>query len=144
MDKLSFMNTDLKSLGLKATPQRLAILEFLDRNRSHPTVEAIYKALKPFYSTLSMATVYNTLDTLQKAGKVKELTINPLRRHFDPDTSFHHHFFCRSCQGITDLERNLDCFHTPDIPNGLKVEEVVMYYYGLCFECQKKNTKEEC
>jgi Fur family peroxide stress response transcriptional regulator len=138
MNRLSILNTDLKSLGLKATPQRLAILEFLDGNTSHPTAEAVYQALKPCYPSLSLATVYNTLEALQKAGKVVELTINPSRRHFDPDTGFHHHFFCRSCQGITDLEGDPAFLPRAEIPAGFKLEEVIIHYYGLCPGCQKK------
>ncbi|MEW6662987.1 MAG: Fur family transcriptional regulator [Bacillota bacterium] len=139
MNKLSILNTDLKSLGLKATPQRLAILEFLDGNTGHPTAEAIYQALKPRYPSLSLATVYNTLDALRKAGKVVELTINPLRRHFDPDTAFHHHFLCRSCQGIADLEGDFAGLPHPKMPEGFKLEEVIIYYYGLCPGCQKNS-----
>ncbi|MBI5598388.1 MAG: transcriptional repressor, partial [Deltaproteobacteria bacterium] len=46
--------------GLKLTPQRLAILEYLEGNTSHPTAEDIYRAIKRKHPTVSFATVYNT------------------------------------------------------------------------------------
>jgi Fur family peroxide stress response transcriptional regulator len=137
MNKISILNTNLKSLGLKATPQRLAILDFLDGNTSHPTAEDVYQALKPCYPSLSLTTVYNTLEVLQKAGKVVELTISPFRRHYDPDIVFHHHFFCRSCQRITDLTGDFSNPIHPKMPDGFKLEETILHCYGLCPECQK-------
>ena len=84
-----------KSLGLKLTPQRLAILEYLEGNKNHPSAEDIYKALKPRFPSMSFATVYNTLEILVKKGVIKELNIESSRKRFDPFTHPHHHFFCK-------------------------------------------------
>ncbi|PHJ36752.1 hypothetical protein P378_20455, partial [Desulforamulus profundi] len=66
------MINKLKNLGLKLTPQRLAILNLLEGNAKHPSAEEIYNQLKPQYPSLSLATVYNTLEILAKAGELQE------------------------------------------------------------------------
>ena len=89
--------------GLKLTPQRLAILDFLDGNSSHPSAEEVFSAVKEKYPTMSFATVYNTLDILKQRGDLLELTIDPYRKHYDPDTRSHHHILCSKCGKIGDV-----------------------------------------
>ena len=67
-----------KDKGLRLTPQRIAILKYLDGNTSHPTADNIYRDLKQTNPTLSFATVYNTMQTLREHGEVMEITIDPL------------------------------------------------------------------
>ena len=47
--------------GLKLTPQRLAILDYLKENREHPSAEMIFKSVREKFPTISFSTVYNTL-----------------------------------------------------------------------------------
>lgn len=63
----------LKRFGLRATPQRLAILAFLEGNTSHPSAEEIFRELKPRLPSLSLATVYGTLEVLRREGKSRSL-----------------------------------------------------------------------
>ena len=55
-----------KDIGLKLTPQRLAILDYLDKNFDHPTAEDIYADIKDKFPTMSFATVYKTLESLRE------------------------------------------------------------------------------
>ncbi|MBT9168785.1 MAG: Peroxide operon regulator [Syntrophomonadaceae bacterium] len=63
-----------KDIGLKLTPQRLAILDCLDGNKEHPSAEDIYKDVSKRFPTMSFATVYNTLEALRQRGGILELT----------------------------------------------------------------------
>jgi hypothetical protein len=49
----------------------MAVYELLCRCASHPTAEELFRLVKPTLDTLSLATVYNTLETLTRAGLVK-------------------------------------------------------------------------
>ena len=89
--------------GIRLTPQRIAILKFLEGNTDHPTAEDIYKGIKRSYPTLSFATVYNTLQTLTERGELLEITIDPTRKHYDPNTTPHHHIVCVECNEIMDV-----------------------------------------
>ncbi|RKX60063.1 MAG: transcriptional repressor [Thermodesulfobacteriota bacterium] len=132
-EKLQFY----KSLGLKLTPQRLAILEYLEGNKDHPSAEDIYNALKDRFPSMSFATVYNTLEVLMKKGLVKEINIDSSKRRFDPLVEPHHHFICKNCGKIIDIRSSYDI----SVPEELKNCEVVEYqiiFYGYCSECKKE------
>ena len=124
--------------GFKRTPQRLAILEYLDGNTMHPSAEDVYRAVSKKYHSMSFATVYNTLNTLTQAGAVRELTIDPDRRRYDPDTTLHHHLICIACKKIVDVPEEL----VVDLPKGVARDFTVLgshiEFYGYCAACRKK------
>lgn len=129
-----------KDMGLRLTPQRIAILKYLDGNTSHPTADNIYRDLKQTNPTLSFATVYNTLQTLREHGEVMEITIDPLRKHYDPNTSPHHHIICISCNDLWDVFVDYsDVLKLPsNVAKGMKTVGVHVDFYGLCKNCQKE------
>src|SRR5574341_1100594 len=91
----------------KRTPQRLAILDYLEGNTSHPSAEDIYRSVSKTYRSMSLATVYNTLNMFTRAGTLRELTIDPERKRYDPDTSSHHHLLCVLCGKIVDVPERI-------------------------------------
>jgi len=131
--------TKYKDMGLRLTPQRIAILKYLDGNTSHPTADNIYRDVKQTYPTLSFATVYNTLQTLREHGEVMEVTIDPIRKHYDPNTSPHHHVICISCNDLWDVFVDYsDVLKLPsNVAKGIKTVGVHVDFYGLCKNCQK-------
>ncbi len=129
----------LKDAGLRVTPQRLAIINFLDGNTSHPSVEEIYKELKPEFPSLSMATVYNTLQTLENAGIIQEINIEPGKRHFDPNPYPHCHFFCRSCKRVFDIDLGVEQVEGKRWVSDFWVENCYINLMGKCNSCMKSN-----
>ncbi|HUW65887.1 MAG TPA: transcriptional repressor [Spirochaetia bacterium] len=125
----------LKKLGLKLTPQRLAIVSLLQGNTRHPSAEEIYNELKPQYPSLSLATVYNTVEVLVRSGELREIMIAADRRHFDPNVTPHGHFLCRSCKSLQDLDaRPLEIETLFDL-KGYLAEDYALYIYGICQKC---------
>lgn len=124
--------------GLKRTPQRLAICDYLQGNDAHPSAEDIYRAVLKKYDSMSFATVYNTLNALTKAGALRELTIDPERRRYDPDTSAHNHCICISCRKIIDVPGPISV----ELPKGAAPGFVLLgnhvEFYGYCRGCKKK------
>ena len=132
----------LKEKGVTLTPQRMAIAEFLNKNMDHPTVDEIHKNIQRRYPTMSLATVYSTLELLKELGEVQELSIRKRGKVcFDPNPGLHHHLLCRMCGNILDIEfehpKNCPILAKETI-NGCKVEEIQAYLYGICAECLKK------
>ncbi len=127
----------LKKKGIAPTIQRLVVLEYLEKSITHPTVEEIYEALKGKYPTFSKATVYNTLLVLKEAGLIQELTIEKEKAHYDPRSEPHHHFFCRLCHHIFDVDIDCPVAKRGEV-EGHRIEMVQAYFYGLCAECQKE------
>lgn len=128
-----------KKTGIKLTPQRLAILHYLDGNTDHPSAEDVYKAMSRKFPTMSFATVYNTLETLRGMGMVSELNIDPSRKRFDPDTEPHHHLICVECKRIVDIRENYE-LKVPDEKKGdFEITGNHIEFYGMCPECKKEN-----
>lgn len=126
----------LKDAGLRVTPQRIAVLSFMDANRIHSTADEIYLALKQQFPSLSAATVYNTLRAFMDAGIVKELRNADHASRFDINTTPHHHLVCVQCGHMTDVE-------LPDIPvakiaheHEFEVLEYHVEIKGVCNACQ--------
>jgi len=127
-----------RDAGLKLTPQRLAILEFLDGNKEHPSAEDVYKAVSKKFPTMSLATVYNTLMTLKQRGLVKELTMDPLRMRFDPQPTPHHHLICMDCRKIIDIHTRLRV-NLPEMEQeGFEIFGNHIEFYGRCPKCKNK------
>jgi Fur family peroxide stress response transcriptional regulator len=127
-----------RDAGLKLTPQRLAILEFLDGNKEHPSAEDVYKAVSRKFPTMSLATVYNTLMTLKQRGLVKELTMDPLRMRFDPQPTPHHHLICMDCRKIIDIHTRLK-INLPEMEQeGFEIVGNHIEFYGRCPKCKNK------
>lgn len=129
----------LKRHGIKPSVQRLEIMEYLMTHHTHPTVEEVYMGLCEKIPTLSRTTVYNTLRMFAEHKAAQMLTIDERRVCYDCDTSPHVHFFCRKCGKVTDMEDA----EAPEIKgiyiaNGNIIDEVHLYYKGLCPECQNK------
>ncbi len=129
----------LRELGLKLTPQRLAILEVLEGNTEHPSAEDIYKQLKSRYPSLSLTTVYNTLEVLAGAGELQEIRIRANKRHFDPNPAPHGHFLCRICGAIDDVETGPLEIQAPLQTKGYFVEKYAPYFYGICPRCRERD-----
>ena len=104
-----------------------------------PSAEEIFKAVGRKYQSMSFATVYNTLNTLTGAGALRQLTIDPDRKRYDPDTSLHHHLICLRCRKIVDVpEEEISV----ELPRTLTRDFTVLgnhvEFYGHCPSCRKK------
>src|SRR4051794_17346434 len=103
MQPLPQLISRCRGRGVKLTPQRLAIFEYLARHPGHPTAEEVYRDVLARYPTLSFATVYNTLELLAEMGEVRKVIVDELRRRYDVNTEPHQHAVCRQCRRIVDV-----------------------------------------
>lgn len=122
----------------KRTPQRLAIIDYLEGNISHPTAGDIFLAVSKKYQSMSFATVYNTLNTLVKAGTLRELTIDPEKKRYDPDTSRHHHCICILCGRIVDIPERIPVDLPEDMARDFTILGSHIEFYGHCSKCKTK------
>ncbi|GAB2534261.1 peroxide-responsive transcriptional repressor PerR [Gracilibacillus alcaliphilus] len=130
----------LKSSGVRITPQRHAVLEYLLNADTHPTADDIYKALEGKFPNMSVATVYNNLRVFREIGLVRELTYGDSSSRFDCNTAKHYHIICENCGKIVD-------FHYPSLDEvevlaeqitGFDVSHHRMEVYGVCQDCKKE------
>ncbi len=124
-----------KEIGLKITPQRLAVYEVLLKSTNHPTVEDIYEEVKKRYPYVSLATVYRTLETLERIGLVKRVCFWGNSARYDANLNEHHHLICEKCGRIEDV--NLDQeINIPEHFHGYKTHGYSVNIYGFCPKCQ--------
>ena len=138
----------LRAKGLKVTPQRLAIYQLLSGTTTHPSAEDIYKALMPTNPTISLATVYKTLDSFRSVGLVQELSVGNGRSNYDAAVHTHPHIVCTCCNAIEDFDLdNIAALHQEAAEKtGFLVEREQLLFYGICPACQaagKTNCNQE-
>lgn len=125
-----------KDIGLKLTPQRLAIMDYLEDNKEHPSAEDIYKAISERFPTMSFSTVYNTLETLRQKGLVWELTIDADKKRFDPNTDSHNHLICIKCKRIVDIHVKYELAVDDSEKSGFEIIGNHVEFYGICPDCR--------
>jgi Fur family transcriptional regulator, peroxide stress response regulator len=140
------MTTDLKealrSRGIPLTHQRLAIYERLKEAKDHPSAEQLYAALKPKYPSLSLATVYKTLQTLAKLKLIQIVDTPHSQARYDAITERHHHFVCERCGEIKDLfDERLDDLPAPKGVGAIFGHSV--HFRGLCATCAGRNHRRK-
>ena len=122
--------------GLKMTPQRRAIVEYLEHAFHHPTADDVFVAVNAQFPLTSRATVYNTLNLLKEASLVREIARDGVVR-FDPNLDEHHHFICRKCGRVEDLPWDaIPPINVTALPGQQRVETFDITLYGVCAGCQ--------
>jgi Fur family peroxide stress response transcriptional regulator len=130
-----------KARGVPLTHQRLAVYEELAGRHDHPSAESLYASLKTDYPSLSLGTVYKTLQTLQELGMVSRVDSPTTQARYDAITRTHHHLVCSICGRIEDVfDERLDRLSAPRargfIPAGHSV-----HFHGRCAECAKNGKR---
>src|SRR5919106_1020742 len=97
------LNERLAARGFRFTCQREHVYNVLLAERDHPTAEQLFFRAKKGMPEISMATVYNCLDTLVKAGLVREVNVDRTAMRYCPNMSEHCHFYCDDCGGVYDI-----------------------------------------
>lgn len=129
----------LRPLGLRLTPQRLAIAEVVVNSADHPSVREIYERVRAFFPYVTIATVYSTLDVLEEAGVVRELPFQRLSR-YDANLSPHANLVCVGCSMVVDADVGQDMVSelTDIISQGadFHISSQRVDFYGWCSGCR--------
>ncbi|WP_378956579.1 Fur family transcriptional regulator [Pelosinus sp. sgz500959] len=130
----------LREKGFKVTPQRLAIYNMLASTHSHPNAEMIFNELQAMYPTMSLATVYKTMEILKEIGLVKILNAGEDSFRYDADTSDHPHVRCMECGQVEDVDNIDSVDFVKQVAQGTnyKLVNQQFYFYGICPSCQRK------
>ncbi len=129
----------LRKKGYKATPQRIAICRIALHSREHPSAQRIYDDVKKVHPTVSLATVYKTLQVLRDLDLIQELNLPESKARFDSYMKPHVNLICTQCGKIEDLDdptaKELServSAATKFKPNGQRID-----VYGICEKCSK-------
>ena len=128
----------LATSGLRSTPQRQHVYNVLVVQRDHPTAEEVFIRTKQEHPDISMATVYNCLDTLVKCGLVKAVHLAKGPTRYCPNMTEHYHFYCDACGRIFDVDASTRR-SVVQAPKGFKVDHYDIAIHGVCADCAQSN-----
>lgn len=133
----------LRACGIRPSVQRLAIMDYLLTHHTHPTVEEVYQGICNDIRTLSRTTVYNTLRLFSEHKAALMITIDEHRVCYDGDVHPHVHFYCRNCGRVYDFHDEIaPSLSAPKDIDGHIIDEMQLYYKGICKECSSKSSKQ--
>jgi len=128
----------MRARDIQVTPQRLAIFEQLKGRKDHPSAEMIFNDIKMDFPSLTLVTVYNTLQKLVTSDLC--IKVNPLHTsaRYDGNTEVHQHLVCTHCQKIIDMHDASLSVELPElIAEKFKIVDQSVLFYGTCVECQE-------
>ncbi len=135
----------LAAANLKATHQRMTILAALDDCKIHPSPEKVYEMIKPGNPTISLATVYNTLESFARAGLVNKVASISGNMRYDANIGAHGHIYCHNTDEIIDYYDEdlnmliIDFFKKKKIGN-LKIKNITLNINGDKLDRNKEVT----
>jgi len=94
----------LSDSGLRATPQREVVYDVLLRKRDHPTADEVFARVKSEMPTISLATVYNCLETLTQCNLVRAVNFERGPTRYCPNLAPHGHFHDEQTGATHDIE----------------------------------------
>jgi len=135
----------LVSANLKATQQRLSILAAMDDCKTHPNPERIYEMIKPSNPSISLATVYNTLESFSASGLIHKVASISGNMRYDSNMGAHGHIYCHNTDEIIDYydedlnEVIINFFKKKKIGN-LKIKNITLNINGDKLDRDKEVT----
>ena len=120
----------LRQNGYKVTPQRLAVYEALANTKQHPSAEMLFGTLQPKYPSMSFATVYKTVEILNKLGLIQII-----------NTGEDSHVQCTVCGRVDDVPALNDRSLVVKVEeaSGYSIDKHQFYFFGVCEKCRKKH-----
>jgi len=125
------------------TVQKMKIMEYLVNTNCHPTAEIVYAEVSKDIPTISLSTVYRNLNTMAEEGEIIKFEVGN-EAHFDADTSFHHHAYCKCCKTVYDVYDNEISNYISKNANisNFKIETTNLIFLGKCDHCSGSLTCE--
>ncbi|MFC5051518.1 Fur family transcriptional regulator [Rubritalea spongiae] len=123
------MKTDVDTLnipGLRMTKQRKEVYRVLMENRDHPTAAEVYERVKQSTPGISLATVYNCLETLVEHNAVRQVNFERESSRYCPNLNEHGHFHDESTGSILDVQfkKGVKLSDFLELPEGAQVNNL--------------------
>jgi Fur family transcriptional regulator, peroxide stress response regulator len=141
-DRFQQLVSKLREHEYRLTPQRVELVRLIAVSEGHPSASQIYQQIKTQFPTMSLATVYKTLDLLKELGEVLEIDLRD-DSHYDGNKPYPHpHLICTNCQTIMDGE--LDAAVKKIVQEveknfGFQIIKHQLDFYGICPDCQNNS-----
>ena len=120
------------------TDQKRVVLQCIDC-LGHATMEQVIENVHDIDSSISKSTIYRNVNVLLTENVIKKFKMNQVEV-YETIKEKHYHFMCKECGHISDLNaKELDeRFGNLKEIEGNQIEEVEIYFSGVCKNCLKK------
>ncbi|MGI9100258.1 MAG: Fur family transcriptional regulator [Solirubrobacteraceae bacterium] len=131
------LTTALRERGMRVTPQRVLLARALRELDRHVTADELLDAVGERLPSVSLPTIYATLELLEELGMVRRVQ-RAGTTLFDPRTDPHHHLVCTRCGSIEDLDSELDtsALERAADDRGFARERIEAVVHGRCAACR--------
>jgi len=122
----------LKACDVRPTPQREVVLKVILEKRDHPTADEIFARVKASMPTISLATVYNCLETLVSCGLIRQVNLERAPTRYCPNLHQHAHFHDEATGRIHDVDlpaELMDRLHEV-LPAGFDARSIDLTFRG--------------
>jgi len=126
--------------GLRWTVQRQLVLQIIQQNSGHLSVDDVYQEVARTFPSVNRSTVYRTLELLNELGVIVETQSGDnLRRYEMIHTHPHYHALCEKCGGDMELDNALMNRLKADIWEHYQLKLSISHFVGLsiCEHCQQ-------
>lgn len=137
------LRQQLNEHGLRATPQRLIVLQILEEAERHLDAETISQIANIRDPNISLATVYRTLNALKDVDLVSQLYFarDHKREYYEKvDKAEHYHFTCLTCGKVIEMQTKRIKQAKEELTNeyGVSFSHTCMCFEGYCSDCAPK------
>jgi Fe2+ or Zn2+ uptake regulation protein len=128
----------LRHRGMRVTPQRLVIARTLGRLDRHASAEEVASEVVKEFPSVSVPTIYSTLELLADLGFARRVTVAPGAVLYDPHTDDHHHLVCTRCHAVEDVHLDVDtrAALASARRQGFAPDRAELVVTGLCRGCR--------
>ncbi|KMT21307.1 Fur family transcriptional regulator [Clostridium cylindrosporum] len=145
-EEYNILKEQMKTQGYKLTPQRRAVLDVVVENEGkHLSTEEVYDIVKIDCPEIGLATVYRTLQLLEKIGVICKLNFDDGCSRYElvhsNETHQHHHLICNICGSVEEVEDVLleSLENKVETKYDFKITNHDVKFYGICTKCSKKD-----
>ena len=134
----------LRKLGFRVTPQRMAILHVLRHSGRHLSPVEVFRLAHHDHPGLTATTVYRTLDFLVVNGLARITQMGNGHLTYEIAGSDHHHLICRDCGSEIEVDQALfkKAYAKLESISNYVLTDNHFTIFGLCPDCQKSGLKK--
>jgi len=128
----------LREYNLKATPQRLVIIESIDK-RGHINIDTLYAEVKSKFSSISLATIYKNINSMIQNMLLLEVKIPNQKSVYEIVKEQHSHLVCNYCSEVIDIKVDTKrIVESVSADYHFSIEQSDLVFSGRCQNCIDK------
>lgn len=133
MENYSYL---LNSNDLKATPQRLAILEIIEM-KGHINIDELYKNVKSKFNSISLATIYKNINAMLEKTVLAEVKLPNNKNVYELVKQNHSHLLCKNCGAVIDIDLSTEQIEqTVTQEHNFSIDKTDVVLSGICKNCK--------